>query len=120
MQLAMLRNMETKTVIVYRTLTDKVPIDIWQESLDAMTRAVIAKRLERMERGNFGDWKPVQGSKNISELRIDYGPGYRIYFAKKGPIIVILLSGGSKKTQTKDIQKAQQYWQDFKERYHGN
>ena len=55
----------------------------------------------------------------IYELRIHYGPGYRVYFAEEGDNIILLLVGGSKKTQQKDIQKAINYWHDFQEQYHG-
>ncbi len=71
---------------------------------DQRIRALIASRLDRLAFGNAGDVKPV--GQGISELRIDYGPGYRIYFMKRGNTIIILLCGGDKSTQTKDIQTA--------------
>jgi putative addiction module killer protein len=71
---------------------------------DERIRALIASRLDRLAFGNAGDVKPV--GQGISELRIDYGPGYRIYFMKRGNTIIILLCGGDKSTQTKDIQTA--------------
>ena len=55
----------------------------------------------------------------VGELKIDYGPGYRVYFGQIGSTIVVLLNGGDKKTQIKDIPKAKEFWQDFKKRYHG-
>jgi putative addiction module killer protein len=55
----------------------------------------------------------------VGELKIDFGPGYRVYFGRVGATIVVLLCGGDKKTQKKDIVKAKEQWQDFKERYHG-
>ena len=67
-------------------------------------RARIAARLRRVELGNFGDVKPV-GS-GVSELRIDYGPGYRVYLTQRGLEVVILLAGGDKRTQSKDIEAA--------------
>jgi putative addiction module killer protein len=71
--------------------------------------------LNRIRLGNFGDCKPV--GKGVNELlRVDYGPGYRIYYGKSKTTIVILLSGGSKRTQAKDIRLAQTYWADFKRR----
>jgi putative addiction module killer protein len=71
---------------------------------DERIRALIASRLDRLAFGNAGDVKPV--GQGISELRIDYGLGYRIYFMKRGNTIIILLCGGDKSTQAKDIQTA--------------
>lgn len=67
------------------------------------TRA-FAKWLERLSLGNFGDWKPV--GDGVSELRIDYGPGYRIYLTRRGKAVIILLAGGTKKSQNRDITRA--------------
>lgn len=74
---------------------------------DLSARARIRVRLNRVRLGNFGDCKPV--GKGVNELRVDYGPGYRIYYGKSKTSIVILLCGGSKKSQAKDIQLAQKY-----------
>jgi putative addiction module killer protein len=71
---------------------------------DIRARARILVRIERLAGGNAGDFKPV--GEGVSEMRIDYGPGYRIYFQKKGQNVVILLAGGDKKTQPKDIKTA--------------
>lgn len=77
----------------------------WLDGLsDAIGRARILVRIERMRGGNFGDWKSVGGG--VGELRIDIGPGYRVYFTKVGSEIVVLLAGGDKKSQTRDIPKA--------------
>jgi putative addiction module killer protein len=77
----------------------------WRMRLkDERIRALIASRLDRLAFGNAGDVKPV--GQGISELRIDYGPGYRVYFMKRGTTIIILLCGGDKSTQAKDIQTA--------------
>jgi len=77
----------------------------WFESLkDKRTKAKIDVRIRRVSLGNFGDVRPV--GKGVSELRIDYGPGYRVYFTQHGNILVILLCGGDKSTQGKDIQLA--------------
>jgi putative addiction module killer protein len=73
---------------------------------DRTAKARIDIRIRRLSLGNPGDVKPV-GS-GISELRIDYGPGYRIYFTQRGPALVILLAGGDKSTQEKDIRAAQE------------
>jgi len=77
----------------------------WLDALkDIRARARILARIERLAAGNPGDVKPVGGG--ISELRIDYGPGYRVYYKKQGRQVVILLAGGDKRTQSKDIKTA--------------
>lgn len=77
----------------------------WFENLaDRRAKARIDVRIRRMSLGNFGDVKPI--GEGISELRIDYGPGYRVYFTRKGNQIIVLLAGGDKSTQDKDIQVA--------------
>ncbi|MGK2905340.1 MAG: type II toxin-antitoxin system RelE/ParE family toxin [Desulfuromonadales bacterium] len=76
----------------------------WLDSLrDIHARARVLIRIERLAAGNPGDVKSV--SEGVSELRIDYGPGYRVYFKKRGRELVILLAGGDKSTQTRDIKK---------------
>lgn len=78
----------------------------WLDELrDIKARARILIRLDRLAEGNPGDVKPV--GEGVSELRIDYGPGYRVYYKKQGRTIVILLSGGDKRTQKRDITRAQ-------------
>ena len=78
----------------------------WIDGLsDLRARARILVRIERLAVGNPGDVKPV--GESISEMRIDYGPGYRVYYKKTGQTIVVLLAGGSKRTQSKDIKTAQ-------------
>ena len=77
----------------------------WLDGLrDIRARAKIMIRIERLAMGNPGDVKAL--GKGISEMRINYGPGYRVYYKQQGPQIVILLAGGDKKTQTKDIKRA--------------
>ena len=99
----------------YVTEDGKNPFHNWLNALkDRIVRARIRVRLNRVRLGNFGDCKPV--GKGVSELRVDYGPGYRIYYGKSENTIVILLCGGVKKSQPKDIQLAQKYWDDFKRR----
>lgn len=79
-----------------------------------MARARIRVRLNRVRLGNFGDCKSVGGG--VSELRIRYGPGYRVYLGRKGNRLVILLYGGDKRTQSNDIALAQQYWANYRRR----
>ena len=82
------------------------------KKLNRTARGIISSRLVRIRLGNFGDCKSIKG-KGIYELRIHFGPGYRIYFGKKGKKIILLLLGGDKKSQKKDIHKSYQMWQDF-------
>ena len=85
----------------------------WQRSLaDRRAALVIANRINRLAQGNFGDVKPV--GEGVSELRIDYGPGYRVYFVRDGPAIYVLLCGGDKDSQKKDIRLALQLARDLK------
>lgn len=74
---------------------------------------IIATRIARLKLGNFGDCKGLTNANGVFELRIQYGPGYRIYFAKKKQVIVILLCGGDKKSQKKDIEKAKMFWEEY-------
>jgi putative addiction module killer protein len=85
----------------------------WFEELDDVTCARIAVALERLERGNFSTVKSV--SAGVFEMRMDFGPGYRVYFGKDGERFVILLGGGTKKRQQRDIESAWALWQEYKE-----
>ncbi|MBF2714333.1 type II toxin-antitoxin system RelE/ParE family toxin [Agrobacterium vitis] len=86
----------------------------WIKKLkDFRTRARIADRIDRLAAGNPGDVKPVGGG--VSELRIDYGPGYRVYFVRDGSVVYVLLCGGDKSTQDKDIRLAKKLAQQLKE-----
>ena len=87
----------------------------WLASLaDLKARARIAARLDRLSLGNFGDCKALR--EGVSELRIDLGPGYRVYYGMVGKVCVLLLCGGDKRRQSSDIKRALGYLQDFKER----
>jgi len=84
----------------------------WLDSLrDVHARARVLVRIERLAAGNPGDVRPV--GEGVSELRIDYGPGYRVYFKKQGRTIVVLLAGGDKRTQSRDIETALRLAQDL-------
>jgi putative addiction module killer protein len=102
-------------IIIYATATGKEPFSDWQDELDKKMRAIVRNRLDRIVLGNFGDAKMIKGGGGIWELRIDHGPGYRIYFGKQGSTVVILLTGGDKKSQNRNITKAKQYWLRSKE-----
>lgn len=104
-----------KELRIYRTKTDKEPFTAWIESLkDRIGRAQITNRLNRVALGNYGDCEPV--GDEVYELRIHYGPGYRIYFSEQEKTIILLLVGGTKRTQKTDINKAKQYWAEFREK----
>jgi putative addiction module killer protein len=84
----------------------------WLDELkDGAGRAAIRKRIDRMEDGNFGDHRSV--GEGVFEIRIHFGPGYRVYYGLDGPRIVLLLCGGDKATQRKDIPKAQVLWAEY-------
>lgn len=96
----------------YVTPNGKIPFSEWLDSLrDRRARVRIKLRLDRIEQGNLGDYRSVGAG--VFELRIDYGPGYRVYFGQVGSTIVLLLCGGDKSTQEQDIRKAQEYWEDY-------
>lgn len=88
------------------------PFGNWFGDLDSIAASKITTALYRLQYGNFSNVQPV-GS-GVSEYRIDFGPGYRIYFGQDGNTLVILLTGGTKKTQSKDIEKAKTFWQEYK------
>jgi putative addiction module killer protein len=89
------------------------PFAKWFSALDAQAAAKVAVALYRLEQGNVSNVKSV--GKGVSEYKIDFGPGYRIYFGQEGDELVILLGGGAKKTQDKDIQIAQTLWTEYKQ-----
>jgi putative addiction module killer protein len=87
----------------------------WLDDLsDKTTKARVAARLIRLQNGNFGDCKPL--SDGVWELRIDWGPGYRVYYAIEDKKVILLCHGGDKRKQTKDIAEAIKRWQDWKTR----
>ena len=88
------------------------PFAEWFAGLDVAASAKIARALARMEQGNLSNVKSV--GEGVLEFRIDFGPGYRIYFGRDGETIVVLLVGGTKKRQQRDIDAARLYWQDYK------
>jgi putative addiction module killer protein len=99
----------------YVTRAGKDVFDAWLTQLaDARAQAKIATRISRLALGNFGDCKPLR--QGLCELRIDWGPGYRIYYAMAGRECVLLLCGGDKRKQSADIARALEYLKDYKER----
>lgn len=91
-----------------------VYVDWLRKQRDTMARIAIDRRLMRVEQGNFGDHKPCRDG--VWELRIDVGAGYRVYYARAGQAIVLLLGGGDKTGQDADIDRACLYWQDWQRR----
>jgi putative addiction module killer protein len=99
----------------YKTPDGLEPFEEWFGALrDKNAKARVLERINRVRLGNFGDCKSL--SESIFELRIHYGPGYRIYFGDLDGVIVILLCGGTKRTQNQDINKAREYWQELRNR----
>lgn len=96
---------------IYKTNSGKEPYTEWEQSLDKATLARIDARLTRIrETGNLGTFEPV--GDGVFELKLDFGPGYRVYFGYKSNTFLLLLIGGSKKAQQRDINKAKEYWRE--------
>ena len=103
----------------YITPNGRDPYRQWYTSIkDRKTQAIITSRIDRLQHGNPGDCKWL--SRGLYELRIDYGPGYRVYFGLFRNRVVILLGGGTKRTQQRDIVRSQVYWNEFLERVKDN
>jgi putative addiction module killer protein len=99
----------------YLTASGRDVFGEWLSGLkDARTKAKIVVRIDRLAAGNFGDCKPLRGG--LFELRIDWGPGYRVYYARVGEACVLLLCGGDKRKQASDIERAREYLEDYKGR----
>ena len=99
----------------YQNAEGERPFIEWLQALqDQQAGARVRIRLDRLALGNFGDCEPVGGG--VTELRIHWGPGYRVYCARLGQVIVLLLCGGDKRTQKKDIKRAKDYLEDYKAR----
>lgn len=100
---------------IYTEATGKMPFNDWLAGLkDARARATIRARLVKVQMGNFGDCKPLRDG--VQELRIDYGPGYRAYLSRQGPVLVLLLAGSDKGGQDRAIKQAIDYLNDWKQR----
>jgi putative addiction module killer protein len=98
----------------YVAADGRQPFAEWFADLEPVTRARIVRGIARMEQGNLSNAKSVGGG--VLEYRIDFGPGYRVYFGRDGEALVILLTGGSKKRQQRDIEAAFACWQGYKRR----
>jgi putative addiction module killer protein len=99
-------------VFIYENERGEAPFSQWMDSIEGQPiYGLVMVRIERVEEGNLGDHHPV--GEGVSELVIDFGPGYRVYYGQTGRDIVILLAGGDKSTQSADIQNAQEYWRKY-------
>jgi putative addiction module killer protein len=104
---------------IYAIDDDDTPFLSWLEDLrDRKAIAIIKKRLDRVAMGNLGDYQSVGGG--VFEFRIDYGAGYRVYFAPIEKVVLLLLCGGDKSTQDQDIAKAKKFLTDFNKRKNAN
>ncbi|MBW4553103.1 MAG: type II toxin-antitoxin system RelE/ParE family toxin [Aphanocapsa sp. GSE-SYN-MK-11-07L] len=104
---------------IYETDDGDAPFSLWLDSLrDREARARIKKRLDRVALGNLGDYRSV--GEAVFEFRINYGPGYRMYFAQVETLVLLLLCGGDKSTQRQDIIKAKEFWTNFNQRENAN
>ena len=109
-----MRNVHPRDLQVHRTSSGREPFTEWFESIqDRKTQTRIEARLNSIKYGNFGDYQSV--GDGVFELRFHFGPGYRIYFGLVDNTIVLLLCGGDKSSQTRDIVRAKAYWVEYKE-----
>ena len=103
------------TVEIYQNKQGQRPFEAWVNRLrDRRAQAAIDNRIRRLSVGNLGDYRLID--EGIGELKIDIGPGYRVYFRRIGQQIILLLCGGDKRSQRRDIERAKQYWNDYQER----
>ncbi|USN48721.1 MAG: type II toxin-antitoxin system RelE/ParE family toxin [Pseudobdellovibrionaceae bacterium] len=101
-----------KQVIYYTLENGNSPFRDWLKKLDNLSRAIVVRFIQRVASG--GARKSIKALKDgIFEIKITHGPGYRVYFAEDGNDIIILLIGGDKKTQTRDIDKAKEFWRTY-------
>lgn len=102
-------------LVYYQTVAGERPFVDWLAGLsDRQARARIEARLARVASGNLGDVEPV--GEGVMELRIDWGPGYRVYYSRLGRTILLLLCAGDKRTQQRDIDRAKEYFKDYRAR----
>ena len=103
---------QPQNLVLYETPDGKCPWLGWFNALkDGKAQAAIDARLLRLQRGNFGDSKVIGAG--VWELRVHFGPGYRIYFGRDGDAFVVLLCAGTKRSQKRDIDRALAYWNDY-------
>lgn len=99
----------------YQGKDGREPLTVWLHRLrDRQAHAHVLARLDRLENENFGQCRALQSG--VWELKIDHGPGYRVYYGRVGKTILLLLCGGDKRTQQADIERALEYWKEFRSR----
>jgi putative addiction module killer protein len=104
---------EPKQIVFYVDEDGNEPFQLWLYALrDKQGRRRIISRLYRVQQGNYGDVEPI--GEGLSELRLFFGPGYRVYFGEDAGNIVVILCGGDKSSQDSDIENAKAYWQEYK------
>ena len=104
--------MISKKIIYYTLENGDSPFENWLKKLDNLSRAIVVRFVQRVATG--GEKKSIKALKDgIFEIKITHGPGYRVYFAEDGDEIIILLVSGDKKTQSRDIDKAKEYWRNY-------
>ena len=101
-------------LLYYLSEDGESPFEDWFRGLEAAARAKAGVSLARIEQGNLSNVKPV--GEGVLEYKIDWGPGYRVYFGRDGEVLVILLTGGTKQRQQRDIDTAKRLWADYKRR----
>ena len=101
-------------VVEYEDERGRHPFSEWFDALNKPAALKVRTAIARLENGNFSNVEPV--GEGVSECKIHFGPGYRIYFGKDGLSLVILLGGGTKQRQTRDIANAQRHWRDYRAR----
>jgi putative addiction module killer protein len=109
-----LQSWHTHDVVPLVLDTGKCPCLDWLDALrDKKTEAIFEARLRRVTTGHFGNCRDLKGG--LWELKINFGPGYRVYYGKDGPRVILLLSGGDKSSQERDIEKSRQFWRAYRE-----
>ena len=104
-----------RQIIYYTTIDGKCPYLEWVNTLDYKTQSIVYARVERLKDGLKGDWKRLTNSK-LSELRISYGKGYRVYYRELNNVIVLIVAGGDKSNQERLIKQAGKYLKELEER----
>ena len=100
-------------LVAFHDRSGASPYMVWLDSLDRNTRERVLSRVGRLKRGQFGDFKALEGG--LYELRLFFGPGYRVYFGERRGRMILLLIGGDKASQKKDINAAKEYWKIYLE-----
>lgn len=113
----MIRAVIPRKMKEYTTKDEESPFNGWLTNLkDVRAQAKITKAITQMEGGNFGDHKPIADGKGLCERRLDYGPGYRIYYITEGEELIVIFAGSDKSDQQKTINKTKDYLKDYQSR----